>query len=532
MSKVIHKLSLFLFKKFKIIWILLTIGILISAFYANWNINQKRAYKDLKEVAINLSNNIDGFIEDLLQEIYALPVYGKKIVDCKSDLYPFLEHITLNNPKISGVIISDNKHNLFCSTLPNNKDLIATPIRSRSIIGPYNLPLFDQPVYLIQQKMGNYLIGILVIASVLKSELQTDKNQSTSIALYNEYEKKNIFRIRYTEQNKNWVLSNTQETDTQYTSLGLVAIEKLQSINGVSVVVSENNKTIRHNFWYSQTITILIVLICSFILYALIKNMMTKRYSLQGAIKLAIKNEEFYPVYQPLFDCDEERFTGVEVLLRWENEDSQIIMPDFFIAEAEATGLIVPITLQIIEIAFKEFRSLLEERSYFHLAFNISALHFTDSIFFNQFHKLIEKYNISPHQIIFEITERELLDKNDTTFINKMQELRQAGFSLAVDDYGTGHASISYLQHFPFNYLKIDKLFVQAIGSNDIIESLNDAIIQMAKGLNLVTIAEGVETKDQANYLANNGVRLQQGWYYSKGLSIAELTALLKGEKI
>ncbi|HAU0459385.1 TPA: EAL domain-containing protein, partial [Legionella pneumophila] len=338
--------------------------------------------------------------------------------------------------------------------------------------------------------------------------------------------------IRYTEQNKNWVLSNTQETDTQYTSLGLVAIEKLQSINGVSVVVSENNKTIRHNFWYSQTITILIVLICSFILYALIKNMMTKRYSLQGAIKLAIKNEEFYPVYQPLFDCDEERFTGVEVLLRWENEDSQIIMPDFFIAEAEATGLIVPITLQIIEIAFKEFRSLLEERSYFHLAFNISALHFTDSIFFNQFHKLIEKYNISPHQIIFEITERELLDKNDTTFINKMQELRQAGFSLAVDDYGTGHASISYLQHFPFNYLKIDKLFVQAIGSNDIIESLNDAIIQMAKGLNLVTIAEGVETKDQANYLANNGVRLQQGWYYSKGLSIAELTALLKGEKI
>lgn len=119
--------------------------------------------------------------------------------------------------------------------------------------------------------MGNYLIGILVIASVLKSELQTDKNQSTSIALYNEYEKKNIFRIRYTEQNKNWVLSNTQETDTQYTPLGLVAIEKLQSINGVSVVVSENNKTILHNFWYSQTITILIVLICSFILYALIK---------------------------------------------------------------------------------------------------------------------------------------------------------------------------------------------------------------------------------------------------------------------
>ncbi|HAT8179918.1 TPA: EAL domain-containing protein [Legionella pneumophila] len=532
MSKVIHKLSLFLFKKFKIIWILLTIGILISAFYTNWNLNQKRAYKYLKEVAINLSNNIDGFIEDLLQEIYALPVYGKKIADCKSDLYPFLEHITLNNPKISGVIISDNKHKQFCSTLPDNKGLIAPSTRSRTILGPYDLPLFDQPVYLIQQKMGNYFIGILVVASVFKSELQTEKEQSTSIALYNEYEKKNILRVEYTEQNKNWILSKTQEIQTKDTPLGLFAIEKLQSIDGVSVVVSENSKTILYNFWYSQIITILIILFCSFILYVLIQNMMTKRYSLQGAIKLAIKNEEFYPVYQPLFDCDKERFSGAEVLLRWENKDSQIIMPDFFIVEAEATGLIVPITLQIIEIAFKEFKSILEERSYFHLAFNISALHFTDPAFFNHFHNLVEKYNISRHQIIFEITERELLDKNDSVFINKMQELRQKGVSLAVDDYGTGHASISYLQHFPFNYLKIDKLFVQAIGSNDIIESLNDAIIQMAKGLNLVTIAEGVETKNQANYLANNGVRLQQGWYYSKGLPITELTALLKGEKI
>ncbi|HAT8227348.1 TPA: EAL domain-containing protein, partial [Legionella pneumophila] len=178
------------------------------------------------------------------------------------------------------------------------------------------------PVYLIQQKMGNYLIGIFVIASVLKNELQTEKKQSTAIALYNEDEKKNILRIQYAEQNKNWILSKTQETKTQNSPLSLFAIEKLQSINGISVVVSENSKTILYNFWYTQIITIFIILICSFILHVLIQNMMTKRYSLQGAIKLAIKNEEFYPVYQPLFDCDKERFSGAEVLLRWENEDS------------------------------------------------------------------------------------------------------------------------------------------------------------------------------------------------------------------
>lgn len=532
MSKVIHILSLFIYKKFKIIWILFTIGILIPSLFINWNLNEKRAYNDLKEIAINLSNNMDGFIEDLFQEIYALPVYGKNFVDCKSDLYPFLEHITLNNPKVSGVIISDSQHKLFCSTLPNNKGFISTTVHTRTILGPYELPLFDQPVYLIQQKMGNYHIGIYIVASVIKNELKTEKDITTSIALYSVAEKKTILRIELSDDNRNWVLTKNMEAQTPENPAGLFAIEKLQSINDISIVVFENSKTILYNLWFSQIIIILIILISSFVLYALIQNMMSKRYSLQGALKLAIKNEEFYPVYQPLFDCKAGRFSGVEILLRWEDKDSQIIMPDFFIVEAEVTGLIVPITLQIIEIALKESKPLLEKQPYFHLAFNISALHFTNPEFFNGFNKLIKEYHVSPHQVIFEITERELLDKNDKIFIDKMRELRKTGFSLAVDDYGTGHASISYLQHFPFNYLKIDKVFVQAIGTNAITESLNDAIIQMAKGLNLIIIAEGVETKDQAIYLSDNGVHLQQGWYYSKALSIGELTILLKGEKI
>ena len=112
-----------------------------------------------------------------------------------------------------------------------------------------------------------------------------------------------------------------------------------------------------------------------------------------------------------------------------------------------------------------------------------------------------------------------------------MQELRQAGFSLAVDDYGTGHASISYLHNFPFNYLKIDKLFIQAIGTKAITESLNDVIISMAKRLDLVIIAEGVETEEQVNYLSENGVRFLQGWYFSKALPIEILTSLLQGEE-
>ena len=109
-----------------------------------------------------------------------------------------------------------------------------------------------------------------------------------------------------------------------------------------------------------------------------------------------------------------------------------------------------------------------------------------------------------------------------------MHELRQEHFSLAIDDYGTGHASISYLQNFPFNYLKIDKLFIHAIGTNAITESLNDAIIQMAKGLNLTIIAEGVETQEQVEYLVKNGVFYLQGWYFSKAVSIDKIKELIE----
>lgn len=271
----------------------------------------------------------------------------------------------------------------------------------------------------------------------------------------------------------------------------------------------------------------LLLLIFS-LLYWLIRKSIAHRTSLLRMMKLAVKSKEFYPSYQPIFDNISQRFTGAEILVRWQSNQDQVIMPDLFIHEAENSGLIIPITLQIIETAFREFQDILQDHSYFHLAINISALHFTDPHFFKKFFLLKEYHNISASQIVFEVTERDLLDTNNPIFSNTMQKLRQAGFSLAIDDYGTGHASISYLQHFPFNYLKIDKIFIQAIGTKAITESLNDAIINMAKSLNLKIIAEGVETEEQRNYLSKNGVQFFQGWYFSKAIPIEELTRLLK----
>lgn len=531
MSKLFQKISRTIYKRLIFFWILITLILLLLAFYINWQLSLEKSYKDISDTAKQLSAQMDRLVDDFFQEVYSIPIYEKNSTQCKEKLYPYLEHITLNFPSISGIIVSD-KDKLLCSTIENTQGLTLSGNYTRAILGPFNLPLFDQPVYILQQRIGSYYVSILVVSTVFKNIITPSDKGPSIVALYDYHQKKNIFKIDREEDKPIWLVDYDLDSIPLSNPWAMYAFSKLYSVDGVSLIVFVNEKTMLHNLGYREIIVGLIILVISSPLYFVIQNLLSKRYSLLGSMKLAIKNKEFYPAYQPLFDRESNGYSGVEVLLRWqsnEHDEEKVIMPDFFIAEAETNGLIVPITLQIIEQTFIETRTILKDSPNFHLGFNISALHFTDALFFEQFAALVNQYGVSPTQIILEVTERDLLDKNNKVFFNKMRELRQSGYSLAVDDYGTGHASISYLHHYPFNYLKIDKLFVQAIGTKAITESLNDVIIDMAKRLSLIIIAEGVETEEQVNYLALHEVRYLQGWYFSKALSIEQLIALLKG---
>lgn len=288
---------------------------------------------------------------------------------------------------------------------------------------------------------------------------------------------------------------------------------------------------VSEHFFHQLIVFGAFVLLISLFFYYFLNTVLTAENSLRFILKKALKNKEFYPVYQPIYNTHHKDYLGVEVLLRWRTRNEEILMPDLFIREAEETGLIIPISLHIMEIAFQELYPILNKNPLFHTAFNISALHFTDPDFFNSFYKMIAQYHINPQQILLEITERDLLEKNNEVFVNQMQKLRHLNISLAIDDYGIGYSSITYLQFYPFNFLKIDKLFIQAIGTKAITESLNDAIIDLAKRVGLIVIAEGVETQEQVDYLLKNQIPWLQGWYFSKALSIKQLKQLLaKGE--
>ncbi|WP_454780839.1 EAL domain-containing protein [Legionella sp. WA2022007384] len=524
MRKILRNMAFIVYQRLRLFWILFTIFLLLAFSYINWHNSVTNSFNFITEITNIRVKEIDRFINDVFHEIDKIPRYQKNNLNCKDDFDPYLQQIVMNHPKVSGLVIHDQKHQITCSTLPQNKTINLNHDISSSIIGPLKLPMFINPIYLIQKKIGIYQVEMIVLSPVLQEELNIPENGIHTTTLYAVNQKKEIIQIGK-HANNSWTDQLPIVVKKQLVSA------KLKSLNGIVLTVEGPDQTFINNLLYNQILLTLDILIFSIFLYFLIKNKFNKYYSLHGAIKQAIKSGQFYPVYQPLFDTQCNAYSGAEVLLRWQDHGNEIIMPDLFIEEAEDTGLIVPITLQIIEIAFKEAKNILDIQPNFHLAFNICALHFTDSQFFAQFYKLIDHYSISPKQILLEITERYLLDMNNEIYLNRLQELRNIGYSLAIDDYGTGHSSISYLQYYPFNYLKIDKLFIHAIGTKAIAETLNDAIIHLAKKINLTIIAEGVETKEQLNYLLQNEVGLIQGWYFSKALHIEELIELLQGEK-
>lgn len=176
-----------------------------------------------------------------------------------------------------------------------------------------------------------------------------------------------------------------------------------------------------------------------------------------------------------------------------------------------------------------ELESLLGNDRSFHIAINLSPCHFESDKILSTSSRVFGSSAIMPEQIIYEITERGLIREDNGVARSVMTRLRERKSAIALDDFGTGYSSLSYVSSFPLDYLKIDKLFVDAIGTDSLMAGLVESIIDMAKRLNLRTIAEGVERAEQVEYLRDKGVDYVQGWYYSKALTAAELADFLQG---
>lgn len=248
-----------------------------------------------------------------------------------------------------------------------------------------------------------------------------------------------------------------------------------------------------------------------------------RRLSPLGELEIAIQNREFVVHYQPIIELQSGRCIGGEALVRWRRPSGALVRPDLFIPLAEETGLILPITDQVIGSIVADLgRHLASDRS-LHIAVNICADDVKTGRFLPVIQRALQGTGIEARQIWLEATERGFMDIDSAR--TTIALARQFGHAVAIDDFGTGYSSLQYLQGLPLDALKIDKSFVDTIGRNTATSSVISHIIDMAKTLNLLIIAEGVETEAQANYLRTHNVEFAQGWLFSKPLAPQDFVA-------
>ena len=248
-----------------------------------------------------------------------------------------------------------------------------------------------------------------------------------------------------------------------------------------------------------------------------------KRRALELDLREAIQSGQFRLNFQPIFDLKRDRIGGFEALLRWEHPTRGNVPPIEFISVAEETGLIIAIGDWVMQEACRQATAW---PAHVRVAVNVSPLQFRNSGFPNVIFQALSHSGLSPDRLEIEITESVFLD-GETTVVTLLHKLRAMGVRIALDDFGTGYSSLSYLRSFPFDKIKIDKSFVDAVAEDRSAAAIVRAIVDLATALHMETTAEGVEDRDQLSELRGQGCSSIQGYLFSRPIEGNMVAAMI-----
>jgi diguanylate cyclase (GGDEF)-like protein/PAS domain S-box-containing protein len=258
-------------------------------------------------------------------------------------------------------------------------------------------------------------------------------------------------------------------------------------------------------------------------------DVLIKRIRLESDLRSAVENREFEIYYQPILDLGSEQTVGMEALLRWNHPEHGLILPRDFIPLADETGLIIPLGRWILEEACMQARTWQTLHGYgeeLSVTVNVAGRQFQDDSLEDIVRQALVKSNLPPKSLVLEITESTMLADTEST-MKKLEKLKKLGVRFAIDDFGTGYSSLSYLQRFQVDILKIDKSFIDKIAMTKEGAAVVKAIITMSETLNLMTIAEGIESADQQIELRQLGCELGQGYHFAKPLRVPDMNEFL-----
>jgi diguanylate cyclase (GGDEF)-like protein/PAS domain S-box-containing protein len=258
-----------------------------------------------------------------------------------------------------------------------------------------------------------------------------------------------------------------------------------------------------------------------------------ERLELRHDLEQALENEEFILHYQPIVVLAKRLVVGCEALVRWNHPSRGLLPPAAFIPVAEDTGLIEPLGRWVLREACRQTRAW--QLGYtsdppLSIAVNLSARQFQRDGLPREVAAALRDSGLAARDLTLEITESLLMEDTEAT-MSRLRQLKDLGVRLAVDDFGTGHSSLAYLQRFPIDRLKLDKRFVDSIGRDQAAQVLAKAVVNLGTSLGLKTVAEGIELGEQAAELVELGCEFGQGYYFWRALDAPQMEALLRGDR-
>ena len=262
-----------------------------------------------------------------------------------------------------------------------------------------------------------------------------------------------------------------------------------------------------------------------------IKKLVTDRMKMERDLREAVANDELYLVYQPIIDISTQTTVGFEALVRWNHPERGFISPDEFISVAEETGIIVELGEAVIDMACQklaEFKTR-EEFKKLYINVNVSTVQILARTLDQVIRSNIEKYQISPRLLNVEITESILIE-DYTAALSFVRELKSMNIKIFLDDFGTGYSSLSYLHKFPFDAIKLDRTFINALGESESNKAIVESIVLLANNLTIQIVAEGVENETQLQTIESMGYKIAQGFFFSKPLNEDDLILFIENE--
>jgi EAL domain-containing protein (putative c-di-GMP-specific phosphodiesterase class I) len=252
-----------------------------------------------------------------------------------------------------------------------------------------------------------------------------------------------------------------------------------------------------------------------------------RKVALENGLRRALEREEFNLVFQPQWDLASGTLIGLEALVRWDSADFGPIPPDNFIPLAESSGLIYPIGEWVLRNACTQVAAWLADgHTVPRVAVNISGHQLKRPDFLAVVDAVLQETGMPPQHLELEFTESVLMeDAGRTTEI--LRALKDRRIHLSIDDFGTGYSSLNYLRHFPIDRIKLDRSFVADLAGNPDGAALIEAIILMGRGLRLKVMAEGVESREQLEFLKLHGCDEAQGFFFARPLAAEALSAVL-----